>query len=112
MTIEDIVIVFNDVLQEYRKTLNIDCNNHIVVQRKVTTNSTFKAYKNYDTILWYINGKDKYELISSTCNFRITNEAEKTKALDLIDSEICKSLFSLVGTEIYNLVIKGEFYGY
>ena len=44
MQIEDLIEAFNLTISQYRKSNSIDNRGHVVLQKNIEQNSTFRAY--------------------------------------------------------------------
>lgn len=110
MQIEDLIEAFNFTISQYRKLNNIDNKSHIVLQKNIEQNNTFKAYKTYKRTLWYINGRNKYVILKVSYTDKVL-EGQEEKITRAVDIQLATALFEFINTEYYNQVIKGEYYG-
>ena len=110
MQIEDLIEAFNLTISQYRKSNNIDNKSHIVLQKNIEQNSTFKAYKTYVRTLWYVNGKNKYVILKVSHTDKVLDGQEE-RIIRAVDMQLSIALFEFMGTEYYNQIINGEYYG-
>ena len=110
MQIEDLIEAFNLTISQYRKLNNIDSKSHIVLQKNIEQNNTFKAYKTYVRTLWYINGRNKYIIFKVSHTDKVLDGQEE-KIIKAIDMQLAVALFEFMDTEYYDQVRKGEYYG-
>ena len=110
MQIEDLIEAFNLTISQYRKLHNIDSKSHIVLQKNIEQNSTFRAYKTYVRTLWYVNGRNKYIIFKVSHTDKVLDGQEE-KIIKAVDMQLSIALFEFMGTEYYNQIINGEYYG-
>ena len=60
MKAEDIIEGLNQSIEDKRDALKIKATGHLVLQRTVKPHQTFKAYKEYESIVWFVKGGKKY----------------------------------------------------
>ena len=110
MQIEDLIEAFNLTISQYRKLNNIDSKSHIVLQKNIEQNNTFKAYKTYVRTLWYVNGRNKYIIFKVSHTDKVLDSQEE-KIIKAVDMQLAIALFEFMDTEYYDQVRKGEYYG-
>ena len=110
MQIEDLIEAFNLTISQYRKSNNIDNKSHIVLQKNIEQNNTFKAYKTYIRTLWYVNGRNKYIILKVSHTDKVLDGQEE-KIIRAVDMQLAVALFEFMDTEYYDQVRKGEYYG-
>ena len=110
MQIEDLIEAFNLTISQYRKLHNIDSKSHIVLQKNIEQNNTFKAYKTYVRTLWYVNGRNKYIIFKVSHTDKVLDGQEE-KIIRAVDMQLAVALFEFMSTEYYDQVRKGEYYG-
>lgn len=109
MKTENIIEGLNRHIEIRRKELGIDTSGHLILTKKITTNTSFKAYKTYEYTLWYRDFKDKYRIITISKTDRVIgNEEDILKELDI---DLCIAIFNWIGTDFYNKIMKGEYDG-
>lgn len=93
-------------LEEIIEALNISFNNkdinkgHFVLQRIITPNPSFKLYKEYEYILWFIKKDIKQKML--TCNNTVKVIKGQEESIErYIDIDFCKSLFDWLRTDNY-----------
>ena len=110
MQIEDLIEAFNLTISQYRKSNNIDNRGHVVLQKNIEQNSTFRAYKTYVRTLWYVNGRNKYIIFKVSHTDKVLDGQEE-KIIKAVDMQLSIALFEFMDTEYYDQVRKGEYYG-
>ena len=110
MQIEDLIEAFNLTISQYRKSNNIDNKSHIVLQKNIEQNNTFKAYKTYVRTLWYVNGRNKYIIFKVSHTDKVLDGQEE-KIIRAVDMQLAVALFEFMDTDYYDQVRKGEYYG-
>ena len=110
MQIEDLIEAFNLTISQYRKLNNIDSKSHIVLQKNIEQNNTFKAYKTYIRTLWYVSGRNKYVILKVSHTDKVL-EGQEDKIIRALDMQLAIALFEFMDTEYYDQVRKGEYYG-
>lgn len=110
MQIEDLIEAFNLTIRQYRKSNNIDSKSHIVLQKNIEQNNTFKAYKTYVRTLWYVNGRNKYIILKVSHTDKVIDGQEE-KIIKAVDMQLAIALFEFIDTEYYDQIRRGEYYG-
>lgn len=111
MKIDDIIEVLNRYIECKRKERKIQTLGHLVLQKILETNSTFKAYKTYKAIIWFIKGKEKHRVLEVSNTGKVLEGL--TEALERrADLELCYNIFNWVGSNFYEQVITGDYKGY
>lgn len=110
MNAEDIVQGLNNHIKEVRKINNIDSRGHLVLVRSIDTNRSFKAYKTYKSVLYFVNNKHKYKVFVCSLTAKVL-QGQEDKMKEDIDIEFLQSLFNFLQTEYYNKIINGEYNG-
>ena len=110
MQVEDLIGAFNLTISQYRKLNNIDNRGHVVLQKNIEQNSTFRAYKTYVRTLWYVNGRNKYIIFKVSHTDKVLDGQEE-KIVKAVDMQLAIALFEFMDTEYYDQVRKGEYYG-
>lgn len=110
MRTEDIVEGLNRHIEDKRSKKSITSDGHLVLQRIVKTHPTFKAYKIYENILWFIKDGNKYRVITFNYTARVF-EGYEGPIQNHINTELCRLIFNWMSTDSYEKVIKGEYNG-
>lgn len=110
MQIEDLIEAFNLTISQYRKSNNIDSKSHVVLQKNIEQNNTFKAYKTYIRTLWYVNGRNKYVILKVSHTDKVIDGQEE-KIIKAVDMQFAVALFEFIDTEYYDQIRRGEYYG-
>lgn len=108
MSIEDIIESLNRHIHLERSEQKISANSHLVLQRTIEPNPTFKSYKKYEWIVWLINNDCKYKVIVVSLQEKVLKEQEEyvNKRLSNI---LLEALFGFIRTEDYNRVVNGNY---
>ena len=108
MSIEDIIESLNKHINLERSEQKISANSHLVLQRTIEPNPTFKSYKKYEWIVWLINNDCKYKVIVVSLQEKVLKEQEEyvNKRLSNI---LLEALFGFIRTEDYNRVVNGNY---
>lgn len=107
MRVEDIIEGLNKHIEEKRKELNINTKGHLVLQKLITPSPTFKAYKFYEMILWFVKPGKKQRLLTISQTVKMTDGQEES-VNGCMNILLSTELFSFIGTKEYEQVIKGE----
>lgn len=110
MKAEDIVEGLNKHIEDKRSERNISSKGHLILQRVVEPHSTFKAYKTYKAILWFVKGKNRHIVISLSHSAKVL-EGQEGPIQQYINTELCHLIFNWIGSNFYEEVIKGEYNG-
>lgn len=111
MKTEDIIEGLNRSVEDCRKSMGISTTGHLVLQRTVKPHQTFKAYKEYSAVVWFVKGIRKYELLHYTETARVIDGQEDTM-IRKMNIELSRLLFNWVNSDYYVKVVKGECDGY
>ena len=110
MKAEDIVEGLNRHIEDKRSERGISSKGHLVLQRIIEPHPTFKAYKTYKAILWFVKGKNKYIIIKVSHSDKVLDGQEESMCQH-INTELCRLIFNWIGSSFYEEVIKGEYNG-
>ncbi len=108
MSIEDIIESLNKYICLERKEQKISANSHLVLQRTVEPNPTFKSYKKYEWIVWLIDNDCKYKVIVVSLQEKVLKEQEESMNKRL-SNILLEALFGFIRTEDYNRVVNGNY---
>ena len=108
MTLEEIVEVLNNNIELSRTAQQLDTNlGHLVLQKTVDVNPTFKSYKKFSLILWFVKNKNSSKVFSVE---KQTSYSTYDKDIKELDNEFIKHLFNLVGdNSIMDSIIYGNY---
>lgn len=108
MKAEDIIEGLNKHIEEKRKELNISTKGHLVLQKLITPSPTFKAYKFYEMILWFVKPGKKQQLFSISQTVKLIEGQEESvnRSMDIL---LSTELFGFIGTKEYEQVIQGGY---
>ena len=108
MTLEEIVEVLNNNIELSRTAQQLDTNlGHLVLQKTVDVNPTFKSYKKFSLILWFVKNKNNSKVFSVE---KQTSYSTYDKDIKELDNEFIKHLFNLIGDkEIIDSIIYGTY---
>lgn len=82
MTLEDIVDIINDSIEDKRTSANIHVldKQQFVLQRTIVPNKTFKAFKAYTITLWIVGDTTKYKVLS--VSYQVKFPLDSTDSID------------------------------
>lgn len=108
MTLEDIIEVLNSNVELCRTAQQLDTNlGHLVLQRTIDVNPTFKSYKKFYLVVWFVKDKKKSKVLSVE---KQTSYSTYDKDMTKLDKEFIKHLFNLIGDkEIMDSIIYGTY---
>lgn len=110
MKTEDIVEALNIQIESKRKSLNIDSSGHVVIQKIITINPTFKAYKKYSYTLWFVKAGHKYMIVKVQETAKILEGQEET-VIRRLNIELSRQIFNLIDSELFKQIVQGEYAG-
>lgn len=110
MRAEDIVEGLNRHIEDRRSERGIPSKGHLVLQRVVEPHPTFKVYKTYKAVLWFVKGKNRHIVISLSHSAKVL-EGQEESMQQYINTELCHLIFNWIGSDFYEEVIKGEYNG-
>lgn len=110
MTGEDIIEALNRNIESKRREDKMNAVGHLVLLRTIKINPTFKAYKTYEAIIYFVSRRKKYRVLSCTLTAKVLDGQEERMKQD-IDIKLIDDIFNFIQTEYYNQIIRGEYYG-
>lgn len=110
MSIEDIIESLNRYIRLERNERGISASSHLVLQRIVEPNSTFKSYKKYEWIVWLIDDNSKYRILTVSLVEKVLKDQEEKINKGLCNS-LLEALFRFIRTEDYNQIVNGNYKG-
>ena len=110
MKAEDIIEGLNRSIEDKRDALKINTTGHLVLQRTVKPHQTFKAYKEYEFVIWFVKGGKKYKVITVRETAKVLDGQEETIMREM-NAVLSRQIFNLIGCNFYEQVIKGEYNG-
>lgn len=102
---EDIAIALTNELISIRPLKGIE---KFIVQRTIENNTSFKAYKTYTVILWYVKGKKTHKLITIEKVERVLT-GEEDKINKILNIEFLNLIFKLLKSDVWEQIIKEEY---
>lgn len=111
MKAEDIIEGLNRSIEDKRDALKIKTIGHLVLQRTVKPHQTFKAYKEYESVIWFVKGGKKYRVIIVKETAKVLDGPEETM-MRRMNIELSRLIFNWIGSDFYEQVVKGEYNGY
>lgn len=106
MRAEEVIKGLNKHIEDKRCSNNIKATGHLVLQKTITPHSTFKAYKLYEDIVWFVKGNKKYEVLSVKHNSNVSSAEREVTIL------LCQAIFNWIESVFYDQVINGTYTGY
>lgn len=110
MKVEDIIEGLNQSIEDKRGILNIKTTGHLVLQRTVKPHQTFKAYKEYESIVWFVKDGKKYRVITVKETAKVLDGQEETM-IRRMNVKFSRLIFNWIGSDFYEQVINGEYNG-
>ena len=110
MKAEDIIEGLNRSIEDKRDALKINTTGHLVLQRTVKPHQTFKAYKEYEFVIWFVKGGKKYRVITVKETAKVLDGQEENMLREM-NIMLSTSIFNWIGSNSYEAVIKGEYNG-
>ena len=107
MKAEDIIEGLNRSIEDKRDALKIKTTGHLVLQRTVKPHQTFKAYKEYESIIWFVKSGGKYRVITVKETAKVLDGQEEVM-IRRMNIELSRMIFNWIGSNFYEQVIKGE----
>lgn len=107
MKAEDIIEGLNKHIEDRRSYMGIPSKGHLVLQRVIEPHPTFKAYKTYKAVLWFVKEKDRHIVISLSHSAKVL-EGQKESMQQYINTELCHLIFNWMGSDSYKDIIQGE----
>lgn len=84
---------------------------YFILHKKIVP-SSIKAYKEYDYTLWYINGKNKYQVTRIFHTARAVTEKEENCTIKYMETQLLQRIFSIIKDTKFLEMINGNFIGY
>lgn len=110
MKIEDIIESLNKHIEDKRNLQKLhNLSGHLVLQKFIDTNSTFKAYKIINYTLWFVNLDKKYKVLHIQNTYKLL-EGQEEKVFKDIEIKFVEMLFNWIGSNFYEEVINGTYY--
>ena len=110
MTGEDILEALNRNIESRRRENKINTVGHLVLLRTIKMNSTFKAYKTYEAIVYFVSKKKKYRVLSCTLTANVLDGQEESMLREM-NIMLSTMIFNWIGSDFYEQVINGEYNG-
>lgn len=110
MKVEDIIEGLNLHIEIKRRNNKIDAKGHLVMQKEIKVNPTFKAYKEYKYTIWFVKNRKSYKVLTIQQTARVIDDYEDAIHKQL-NTMLCQSIFDWIGSKYYDEVIKGEYNG-
>ena len=110
MKAEDIIEGLNRSIEDKRNALKIKTTGHLVLQRTVKPHQTFKAYKEYEFVIWFVKGGKKYRIITVKETAKVIDGQEETM-IRRMNVELSRLIFNWIDSDFYEQVINGEYNG-
>ena len=111
MKTEDIIEGLNRSIEDKREAFKIKTTGHLVLQRTVKPHQTFKSYKEYESIIWFVKNGKKHRVIALKETAKVLDGQEESM-IRRVNVELSRLIFNWIGSNFYEQVIKGEYNGY
>lgn len=109
MNIDDIVESLNKHIEAVRFRRELHTTGHMVLQKEIIPNPTFKVYKTYKYVLWFTNKGKSYRVISIECTYKKALDEKEDSIIRKMSIEMSTQIFNWIGTNDYNQVIQGNY---
>lgn len=110
MKSESIIEGLNRHIETKRASMGIQSKGHLVLHTEIYANTAFKAYKTFKYTLWFYHSGKSYKVVTVQQVEKVL-EGKENQIIEKLDSELSSLLFSWIGSDSYNKVIEGEYYG-
>lgn len=108
MKTDEIVGALNIELFNERKKIGSTCKGQFIIRRTIEEVPTFKAYKQYQVQLWYIQDRKKFQILVESITDRvILNEDELI--LKNLNTRFLVAVFQLQKSTSWEKIIRGEY---
>ena len=112
MKLEEVIEGLNRHIENKRKSLGINpLQGHLVLQKTVKSNDTFKAYKEYNFTIWFVKGRDRFVALMLNYRDRVIDGQEE-RIMKEMTIRLSEMIFNWIGSNFYEQVVKGEYNGY
>lgn len=108
MKTDEIVVALNVELFNERKKMGSTCEGQFMIRRTIEEVPTFKAYKQYQVQLWYIQDRKKFLILGESITDRvILNDDEFI--IKTLNTRFLVAVFQLQKSTSWEKIIKGEY---
>ena len=108
MKAEDIIEGLNRHIETKRQSLSIMTTGHLVLQKSMKPHQTFKAYKEYEYVLWFVKGGKKCRVITLKHTAKVLDGQEES-LLGELNIMLSELIFNWIGSPFYDNVIMGKY---
>ena len=110
MKLEYIIEGLNRHIEQERINKKIQTKGHLVLQKVININSTFKVFRTYNIIVWFVKNNKRYKILELSHTDKVVDNNEDTAYKNII-IKLSNALFNFIGSEAYNKIIMGEYNG-
>ncbi len=110
MKAEDIIEGLNKHIEAKRWERGIKGLGHLVLQREIIPNSSFKVYKEYKYTLWFAKKGKSYKVITIQHTAKVPEGQEESMVREM-NILLNAMMFNWIGSDSYEAIIKGEYNG-
>lgn len=107
MKTEDISEALNNEVDRRRQIRNTNIKSTFIIQRNIEMNPLFKAYKKYSVLLWYVQDRKKYRILTIEKMERVLDKDDMI--IKAINVELLGKLFEFQTTKEWEYLIDGEY---
>lgn len=108
MKTEDIIEGLNEHIESIRTIQKIHTIGHIVLQKEIIPNPTFKSYKTYKYTLWFVNKRQSHKMSTTEYTAKVLDGQEEAIIRNM-NIRLSTQIFNWIGTDTYKQVIQGEY---
>ena len=111
MKVEDIIEGLNRSIEDKRDALKIKTTGHLVIQKTIKPHQTFKVYKEYEYVIWFVKYGKKHRVLTVKETAKVIDGLEEAM-IRKMNVEISRLIFDWIGSDLYEQVVKGEYNEY
>lgn len=101
INIEDVVGCLNHYITNLYNDVGF-----FVLQKKIVPDNTFKSYKKFTYIVWYVVKGCKQEVLILEQANRCISEEQEVKLLNIMDKDLIYNLFRFIKSDKFENIIK------
>lgn len=110
MKAEDIIEGLNKHIETRRSERGIENVGHMVLQKEIIPNTSFKVYKTYKYTLWFTKRCESYKVIIAQHTAKVPDGQEENMLREM-NIRLSTLIFNWIGSYSYEAVINGEYNG-
>lgn len=111
MTVKNIIDCLTDDFAAHAPAETVCTDKGFMIQKKMVSHPTFKAYKIVRYILWFLDGTEKRNVLEENYTEKIIDDNKKTM-MEKLDVRFVRSVIGYVSSDKYRELIREVFDGY